>query len=94
MNRIFCTLYKNHKRVAEACVPMDFPLREDTMDSVIAKLCYELDTEKPMIMDKHFNELQNFSQTRFRADDFIDSIKFDYMLLEILEDDKKRKKHS
>ncbi len=47
------------------------------------------DLERPHWFDKNTKELAMFSKTSFHADQFIESIEFDYFEIEIIEDDNK-----
>ena len=56
---------------------------------VIGALCESLDVERPVVLNKHINELGRFNRTTFRASDFMDCIPFDRLELEIFPEKKK-----
>ena len=49
----------------------------DAFDEALQEICAQFDIEKPVLLNKHERELQKFSRTVFRRDDFLDSIPFD-----------------
>lgn len=51
------------------------------------EMCYEFDLGKPIWLDKTIREFKTHSSTRFYADNFIESIDFDYLEIQIIEED-------
>ena len=49
-------------------------------------ICYEFDLAKPMWLDKNVEEFKRHDKTRFGKDNFIESIEFDYLELQVLEE--------
>ncbi|MEO1814493.1 MAG: hypothetical protein ABGU93_02730 [Acetobacterium sp.] len=64
----------------------------DKIQTALELICYDFDLEKPMWFDKNTIELNQISKTTFREDQFIESIWFDYLELEIIDDGRKNKK--
>ena len=56
----------------------------------VMAICDSLDLSKPIICDKHRIEIRDFRRTVFYADDFIDSVNFDVLEIEIIDPRKKR----
>lgn len=50
-------------------------------------LCYEFDLEKPIWLDSNISEFQKVSKTRFYQDNFIETIEFDYLEIQVIEED-------
>lgn len=91
MKKLWAKIMKNSKIVEEnvVCVGNDFfalnlyePLKE---------LCYNLKIETPIVLEKHKNQLEEFSQTKFVQSDFVDTINFDCLVIEFFEIDEKKK---
>ncbi len=59
------------------------------LNSALVAALGALDISKPVICEKHHAELERFSRTIFYPDDFIDSVSFDTLEIEIIT---KRKK--
>ena len=48
---------------------------------------YEFDLGKPIWLDSTISEFKRHDKARFTADNFIESIEFDYMEIQIIEED-------
>lgn len=55
--------------------------------AAIDEFCREFDLSKPIWLDANVSEFQRHSRTRFRQDNFIDSIDFDYLEIQVIEED-------
>lgn len=55
--------------------------------SSLEKACSEFDITIPIWLDKNINEFKSVSKTRFTSDSFIESVEFDYLEIQILEED-------
>ena len=53
----------------------------------IDEACYAYDLSKPLWLDKNINEFKKNSKTRFTKDNFVDEIDFDYLEIEVIEED-------
>ena len=67
---------------------------DDTMDTrthkvmnSLEKACYEMDLSKPIWLDNTIKDFQIHDKCRFTADSFIEEVSFDYMEIQILEED-------
>ena len=47
-------------------------------------VCEELDEPTPVVLKSHFFDLKQFNVTRFTSRDFVESIYFDKMILELV----------
>ena len=77
--------HRMDKQVTESC------LRDDPQDA-LAEACQKLDISRPLWLDKNQREWEEFGQTRFLPDDFIDSVNFDRLEIEFIDPDAKKKK--
>lgn len=50
----------------------------------IREICEELDEPMPVILKSHLSDLRHFNVTRFLARDFVESIYFERMILELV----------
>lgn len=53
----------------------------------IDELCYEFDLSKPIWLDSTVEDFKKHDKTRFTQDNFIDSIDFDYLEIQVIEED-------
>ncbi len=49
--------------------------------------CYEFDLGKPLWLEANVNEFKNHAKTRFRQDNFVESIDFDFLEMHVIEED-------
>lgn len=55
--------------------------------AAIDTICYEFDLSKPIWLEHNIDEFKRISKTRFSHDNFIDTIDFDYLEIQIIEED-------
>lgn len=67
----------------------DVTLECGDFESGLLKVCEHFDLTKPIIVGKHQNEINRFFRTIFYPDDFIESVNFDTLEIEILVEKKK-----
>ena len=53
----------------------------------VDEICYEFDLSRPVWLDKNINEFKRRDKTRFDQDNFIDSLEFDYLEIQVIEED-------
>jgi len=53
----------------------------------LEKGCETFDLSVPIWLNKNINEFKRVSKTRFEKDSFIESIDFDYLEIQIIEED-------
>lgn len=53
----------------------------------IDEACYAYDLSKPLWLDKNISEFKKSSKTRFTKDNFVDEIDFDFLEIEVIEED-------
>lgn len=53
----------------------------------IEKICYEFDLSQPIWLDSNISEFQRLSKVRFYQDNFVEEINFDYLEIQVIEED-------
>lgn len=53
----------------------------------LEEICYDFDLGKPIWLSSNVSEFQRHSKTRFRKDSFIEEIPFDYLEIQVIEED-------
>ncbi len=53
----------------------------------LEEICYEFDLGKPIWLDKTISEFKRHDKARFSQDNFIEEIPFDYLEIQIIEED-------
>lgn len=62
---------------------------DDFAQSLIA-VCEHFDLTKPIMVQKHYKEIERFNRTIFYPDDFIETVPFDTLEVEIIVVKKKK----
>lgn len=87
MFRLWGKLTKDNHMIKDMTVCEDM---EDTRTHKILRaledLCYSWDLGKPIWLDSNIQDFQRHKKTRFYQDNFIESIDFDFLEIQILEE--------
>lgn len=81
---------RRHRMDKQLVIPCD---RIDPTDA-LAEACHQLDISVPLWLDKNSRDWDEFAQTRFLPDAFMDSVDFDRLEIEFIDPDAKKKKSS
>ena len=88
MFRLWAKIIKDNHLLKDTVICDD---SEDTRTHkvfhAIEEACYEFDLGKPIWLDSTISEFKKHDKARFTADNFIESIEFDYMEIQIIEED-------
>lgn len=86
--RIWFKLVSNARILASETVEnFDEDTRTHKIFASLDEACYRLNLARPIWLDLNIREFQKFSKTRFKQDNFIEEIEFDYMEMQILDED-------
>ncbi len=53
----------------------------------VDEVCYEFDLSRPVWLEKNINEFKRRDKTRFDQDNFIESVEFDFIEIQVIEED-------
>lgn len=88
MFRLWGKLWKENRLLADTTICDD---SEDTRTHKIFRaldeICLQFDLGKPIWLDANVREFQRHSKTRFSQDSFIEHIGFDYLEIQVIEED-------
>lgn len=86
--KIWFKLFKDNRMLQDLSITDD---KEDTRTHKIFhaldEACYEFDLSKPIWLDNTVAEFKRHAKARFYQDSFIDEIPFDYLEIQVLEED-------
>ncbi len=86
--KVWGKIWKNNHMLRDHTVVNE---SEDTRThkvfAALEELCYEFDLGKPIWLDSTIREFKRHSKARFGQDNFIEEIDFDYLELQVLEED-------
>ena len=89
MFRLWAKIWKdNHMR-------QDLTVENDRTDmtrtkkvlEAVEEACYRFDLGKPIWLQVNIDEFKKVARTRFRSDNFIEEIDFDYLEIQVIEED-------
>ncbi len=72
--------HRMDKQIVEPCT------RDDPQDA-LGEACRKLDIARPLWLDKNQREWEDFGQTRFLPDAFVESVEFDRLEIEYIDPD-------
>lgn len=88
MFRLWGKIWKQNHLVRDTVICDD---SEDTRTHKIFRglqeICYQFDLENPIWLDSTVTDFQRHARTRFTQDSFIEQIDFDYLEIQVIEED-------
>lgn len=89
MFRIWARTFKDNRMLQDIVIENDNPglSRTKKVFAALDSVCYEFDLSRPVWLDKNIADFKRNSKVRFTQDSFIDTIDFDYLELQVLEED-------
>ena len=87
MFRLWARIFKDNHMLQDTVICNDTEnTRTHKVFSAIEDICYEFDLSKPIWLDSTIEDFKRHSKARFSQDNFIDSIDFDYLEIQIIEE--------
>ena len=89
MFRLWAKMWKENHLIRDIVIENDDKdlNRTRKIFAAIDSICYEFDLSKPLWLDSTVKEFQRHDKTRFYQDNFVDSIDFDYLEIQVIEED-------
>ena len=88
MFRMWGKLVKNNRTIQDtvAEIPYGSLTRTQMVFQALDEICVQLDLGKPIWLDTNIREFQLRDRTRFGQDQFIETIDFDFLEIQIIEE--------
>ena len=89
MFRMWCKLYDDDGHLIKDLVeenPGDMNRTRKVLDG-LSSACRRFDLAEPVWLDSNIREFKQHSKTRFRKDNFMESVDFEYMEIHVIEED-------
>ncbi|HWS29266.1 MAG TPA: hypothetical protein VN512_04025 [Clostridia bacterium] len=79
------TLHTDGRIVKDALLESAYQKKGEIEDyaALVSELCRALDLSRPVLLKKHLNDLDRFSRTVFKSEDFMESVDFDKFEVEL-----------
>lgn len=88
MFRLWGKLWKDNRLVKDTVVCDDSKdTRTHKIFRSLEEICYEFDLENPIWLDNVISDFKRHSKARFYQDSFIEQISFDYLEIQVIEED-------
>ena len=88
MFRLWAKVFQNNHMLRDICIADEsIDTRTHKVFRALEEACYQFDLGKPIWLDKNISEFKRLRKTRFNCDNFIESINFDYLEIQIIEED-------
>lgn len=88
MFRLWAREFKDNRMLKDTVIKDD---RDDTRTHKIfhalEEICLQFDLSKPIWLESTVSDFKRHSKTRFTQDNFIDEIEFDYLEIQVIEED-------
>lgn len=88
MFRLWAKLFKDNRMLKDTVICDDsIDTRTHKVFRAIDEVCYQFDLGKPIWLESTIEEFKRHDKAKFRADNFIEEIEFDYMEIQVIEED-------
>ena len=83
MSRLWAKIIRKHRIERQATADAAF----DGVEDALTELCREFDIPRPLWLNKHYREFDEFRRTQFLPEHFMEDVPFERLEIEFLEDD-------
>ncbi|MFI3200680.1 MAG: hypothetical protein R3Y54_04015 [Eubacteriales bacterium] len=88
MFRLWAKIWKDNHLLQDTVICNDEnDTRTHKIMGAIESFCYDTNLEIPIWLDTNITAFKRFNRVRFTQDNFIETIDYDYLEIEILEED-------
>lgn len=88
MFRLWARTFQNNHMIRDTVVcDSSDDTRTHKVLRALEQVCYEFDLSKPIWLSSTTEDFKRHDKTRFTRDNFIDSIDFDYLEIQVIEED-------
>lgn len=86
--RIWARTFKNNRTINECTITnLEDDTRTHKVFKAIDQISYEFDIQRPIWLDSNISDFKRYSKVKFYKDSFIEDISFDYLEVQVLEED-------
>ena len=88
MFRMWCKIIKDNHLLSDTVVSYEDPNMSRTSKVLtgLNEACHTFDLAVPLWLDPTIEDFRRHSKTRFRADNFVEEIDFDYLEIQVIEE--------
>ena len=88
MFRLWGKIWKDNHMIKDTVICDDSKdTRTHKIFHALQEICYDFDLTNPIWLDKTINDFKRHSKTRFYQDNFVETVDFDYLEIQVIEED-------
>lgn len=91
MFRMWGKIWKENRMIQDITIVDSAPGSEKNRTKkvfdALEEICYSFDLPKPIWLDVNIREFKKIDKTRFSKDSFIEEIDFDFLEIQVIEED-------
>ena len=89
MFRLWAKIFKDNRMLRDMVAENDDPSLNRTRKiyQAIDEICYEFDLSQPVWLQATIDDFKRHDKTRFTQDNFMESIEFDFLVIQVIEED-------
>ena len=88
MFRMWGKIFHENHMLKDTVICIDSDLnRTRKVYQALEEICYEFDLGKPIWLSSNINDFKRHAKTRFTHDSFVEDIDFDYLEIQVIEED-------
>lgn len=88
MFRLWARIFKDNHMLRDTVIEdPSVETRTHKIFNALDQICYEFDLGKPIWLDATIQDFKKHSKARFTQDNFIEGIDFDYLEIQVIEED-------
>ncbi len=82
MTKLYAHTVKNHKTILKYDFVKDEDMQWSDFFEYVREICHAMDLPTPVILKTHLFNFAKFNYTRFLPTDFVESVDFDFLMVE------------
>lgn len=88
MFRLWAKVFTNNHMLRDTVIENNSnQTRTKKIFAALEEVCMQFDLSKPIWLESNISEFKKVSKTRFSQDSFIENIEFDYLEIQVIEED-------
>ncbi len=88
MFRLWARTFQNNHMCQDTCIADDSgDTRTHKVFRALNEVCRQFDLGNPIWLDKTISDFKRYRKTRFTQDNFLEAIEFDYLEIQVIEED-------
>lgn len=88
MFRLWARVFKDNRMLRDTVICDDSDkTRTHKIFDALEAVCYEFDLAKPVWLDANIRDFKRHSKVKFSQDSFVEEIDFDYLEIQVIEED-------